>query len=90
MYSSSSAHPQLSHRALAAVDLDYRRMQLHAGLANDLDSILCHTIVEDRERAPIGCAASHRGSASEVVVNGSPVVEIQPEHLFSSHSSVIV
>jgi hypothetical protein len=65
-------------------------MQLHARLANDLDSVLRRGIVEDCEWAAVGGATSHGGSASEIVVNRGPVVKIQPVHLFSIYDSVIV
>jgi hypothetical protein len=48
------------------------------------------TLVDHSEWAAFGGATAHGGSASEIVVNRGPVVEIQPVHLFSGHSSVIV
>jgi hypothetical protein len=65
-------------------------MRLRTGRASNLDSIFRDTIVDHNERAAVGGATGHGGSASETVVNRSPVVDIQPVHLFSSHGSVIV
>jgi hypothetical protein len=92
MYRSSSAHPRLSRQTSRVLDhlLDYGRMRLGTGLAFHLDLIFRDAIVENGERAAVGGAACHGGSAYEIVVNRGPVVEIQPVQLFRGHSSVIV
>lgn len=91
MYSSSSAHPplwlqNLTRAAFFPIFLD----QLLAWLAKDLDSVFRDIVGENCERATVGSAATHRGSASEIIVNCGPVVEIQPVQLFSSYHSATV
>jgi len=63
---------------------------LGAWFADDLHTIFRASIVKDRERAAIDCATRHRRSASEIVVDRGPVVEIQPHYLFGSCNSITV
>src|SRR5216683_3288642 len=61
-----------------------------AGFAVDFDSVFRGSIVEDCESAAVECAAGHRRGAAEIVVDRSPIVEIQPDYLFCAYLSITV
>jgi hypothetical protein len=61
-----------------------------AGFAVDFDSVFRDSIVEDCESAAVECAARHRRGAAEIVVDRSPIVEIQPEYLFRAYWSITI
>jgi len=58
--------------------------------AVDFDPVFRGSIVEDCESAAVECAARHRRGAAEIVVDRSPIVEIQPEYLFRAYLSITV
>src|SRR5207253_6105257 len=58
--------------------------------AVDFHPVFRSRIVEDCESAAVECAARHRGSAAEVVVDGGPIVENQPDYLIRGHLSITV
>ena len=52
--------------------------------------VLRSSVVEDCESAAVECAARHRRGAAEIIIDRSPIVEIQPEHLFRAYWSITV
>jgi len=58
--------------------------------AVDFDPVFRGSIVEDCESAAVECAARHRRGAAEIVVERSPIVEIQPEYLFRAYWSITI
>jgi hypothetical protein len=58
--------------------------------AVDFDPVFRGGIVEDCESAAVECAARQGRGAAEIVVDRSPIVEIQPEYLFRTYLSITV
>ena len=58
--------------------------------AVDFDPVFRGSIVEDCESAAVECAARHRRGAAEIIIDRSPIVEIQPDYLFCAYLSITV